>query len=222
MSQDASDSNVSSRGPKERWEDHFDNKCLLFDDFEDEGDEAEAIAKVLEEKVTSTTVDAPMALTTITKELVVAVSVLPMKEIEVTTSTVPPEAADSIGNATRHAPMDDKGKGAMKAKDPKMASKGNVPTGEGSLGQKDTEGVWYTIHHSTEKMMTVEQVAETRVFVKKLGYYPSWATNSGGGPNDYLYCCPYNLETDVCRYMMDNVSFPKLEARLSLMPFEDF
>jgi hypothetical protein len=26
----------------------------------------------------------------------------------------------------------------------------------------------------------------------------------------------------VCRYMMDNVSFPKLEAGLSLMPFEDF
>jgi hypothetical protein len=42
------------------------------------------------------------------------------------------------------------------------------------------------------------------------------------GPNDYLYCCPYNLESDVCRYMMDNVSFPKLEAGLSLMPFEDF
>lgn len=102
-----------------------------------------------------------MALTTIAKELVVAVSVLPMKEIEVTTSIVPPEAADSIG------------KGAMKAKDPKMASKGNVPTGEGSLGQKDTEGVRYMIHHSTEKMMIVEQVVETHVFVKKLGYYPS-------------------------------------------------
>jgi hypothetical protein len=97
-----------------------------------------------------------MALTTIAEELVVAVSVLSVKEIEVTTSTVPPEAADSIGNAPRPTPMDDKGKGAMKAKDPKMASKGNVPTGEGSLGQKDTEGVRYTIHHSAENMMIVE------------------------------------------------------------------
>jgi hypothetical protein len=34
--------------------------------------------------------------------------------------------------------------------------------------------------------------------------------------------CPGNLETDVCHYMMDTIEFSKLEARLSVMPFEDF
>lgn len=43
-----------------------------------------------------------------------------------------------------------------------------------------------------------------------------------GGKEDYLLYCLDNYETDVCRYMMDNIGFPKLEAGLSSMPFEDF
>ena len=40
--------------------------------------------------------------------------------------------------------------------------------------------------------------------------------------NDYLYCCPNNLEINVCCFMMDNIGYPKLEFGLSVMPFEDF
>jgi hypothetical protein len=65
--------------------------------------------------------------------------------------------------------------------------------------------------------MTTEEVVKTRAFAQKLGY-PSRATFFG----DYLYCCPDNLATDMCRYMMDHVGFLKLEARLSLMPLEEF
>jgi hypothetical protein len=48
------------------------------------------------------------------------------------------------------------------------------------------------------------------------------STLFGGGADDYLYCCPDNLETEVCRYMADNIGFPKLEAMLSTMSSEDF
>jgi hypothetical protein len=40
--------------------------------------------------------------------------------------------------------------------------------------------------------------------------------------DDYLYCCPDNMETDVCRYMADNVGFSKMEGMLSTMSDEDF
>jgi hypothetical protein len=75
------------------------------------------------------------------------------------------------------------------------------------------------IHHSSGK--STEQIIETRAFAEKLGY-PSRAIIFGGGPYDYLCCCPDNLEINVCPYMMDDVRFPKLEAGLSLMSFKEF
>lgn len=67
--------------------------------------------------------------------------------------------------------------------------------------------------------MGAKQLAEAMVFAEQIGY-PSGATIFGGGPDDYLYCCPDNLETNVCCYMADNIGFLKLEARLSLMLFD--
>lgn len=40
----------------------------------------------------------------------------------------------------------------------------------------------------------------------------------GNGEDDYLYCLPYSREIDVCRVMMDNIGYPKLEDMLSAMP----
>lgn len=60
---------------------------------------------------------------------------------------------------------------------------------------------------------------------KALGFaegYPSGSTIFEGRLDDYLYCCADSRETKVCRYMADNIDFPKLEAMLSTMPFEDF
>jgi hypothetical protein len=34
----------------------------------------------------------------------------------------------------------------------------------------------------------------------------------------FLYYLPDNKEIDVCREMMDNIGYPKLELGLSLMP----
>jgi hypothetical protein len=39
----------------------------------------------------------------------------------------------------------------------------------------------------------------------------------GDGEEDFLYCLPDNKETNVCREMMNNMGFPKLEVGLSAM-----
>jgi hypothetical protein len=39
----------------------------------------------------------------------------------------------------------------------------------------------------------------------------------GDEEDDFLYCLPDNKEIDVCREMMDNMGYPKLELGLSLM-----
>lgn len=69
--------------------------------------------------------------------------------------------------------------------------------------------------------MGVKQMVEALEFAKKIGY-PLGSTIFGGGPDDYLHCCPDSRDTDVCHYMADNKGFPKLEAMLSTMLFEDF
>jgi hypothetical protein len=40
----------------------------------------------------------------------------------------------------------------------------------------------------------------------------------GDEENDFLYCLPDSKEIDVCREMMDNMGYLKLELGLSLMP----
>jgi hypothetical protein len=69
--------------------------------------------------------------------------------------------------------------------------------------------------------MGAKHLAEANGFTEQLGY-PSGSTIFGGGPDSYLLCFPDNMETEVCRYMADNIGFPKLEAMLSTMSFEDF
>jgi hypothetical protein len=64
-------------------------------------------------------------------------------------------------------------------------------------------------------------MADALGFAEQLGY-PSGSTIFGGGSDDNLYRCPDSREIEVCRYMADNIGFPKLKATLSMMPFEDF
>lgn len=69
--------------------------------------------------------------------------------------------------------------------------------------------------------MGAKQLAEATGFAEQLGY-PSGSIIFRGGQDDYLYFFPDSMEIDVCRYMADNVGFPKLEAILSTMSYEDF
>jgi hypothetical protein len=39
----------------------------------------------------------------------------------------------------------------------------------------------------------------------------------GDNEDDFLYCLPDSMEVNVCREMMDNMGYPKLELGLSAM-----
>jgi hypothetical protein len=69
--------------------------------------------------------------------------------------------------------------------------------------------------------MGAKQLAEAIGYAEQLGY-PLGSTIFGGGPDDYLYCCSDNMETETCQYMVDNIGFLKLEAMLSTMSSKDF
>jgi hypothetical protein len=48
--------------------------------------------------------------------------------------------------------------------------------------------------------------------------YPRGSLVYGGNDEDaFLYCLPDNKEIDVCREMMDDMGYPKLELGLSAM-----
>jgi hypothetical protein len=44
---------------------------------------------------------------------------------------------------------------------------------------------------------------------------------SGNDKDDFLYCLPDNKEISVCREMMKNMGYPKLELGLSTMSKDD-
>jgi hypothetical protein len=79
----------------------------------------------------------------------------------------------------------------------------------------------YRFHHAVGKFMGAKHLGEAIGYTEQLGY-PSGPQSLGGGPDDYLYCCPNNLETEVCHHMVDHIGFLKLEAMLSTMSSVDF
>jgi hypothetical protein len=72
--------------------------------------------------------------------------------------------------------------------------------------------------HTPGKQLTQQQIAEAQHYAKDLKYYEGSLVYEGDEENDFLYCLPNSKETDVCREMMDNMGYPKLELGLSLMP----
>jgi hypothetical protein len=135
----------------------------------------------------------------------------------VVTPSVTIAAKENVGSS-KAMMAEDKGKGPTVLENAKKAIDDDAPLGEGPFVQ-ELGGRKYRVHQAARKTMGAKQLAEAMVFAEQLGY-PSGATIFGGGPDDYLYCCPDSLETNVCRYMADNIGFPKLEARLSLMLFD--
>jgi hypothetical protein len=147
---------------------------------------------------------------TVTRTLLIAAK-------EAVAAPVPPKVLESIGNALETMSIDNKGKTIMDVEEPKVTIREKVPMKEGPSEQRNTEVGRYVVHHLPSKMMTVEQIVETRAFAEKLEY-PS-GNNFWRGPDDYLYYYPDYWETNFCRYIMDNVRFPKLEAGLLMMMF---
>jgi hypothetical protein len=76
----------------------------------------------------------------------------------------------------------------------------------------------FIIRHASKKQMTKKQYAEAQHYAKDLKYPRGSLVYEGDEEDDFLYCLPDNKEIDVCREMMDNMGYPKLELGLSLMP----
>lgn len=114
------------------------------------------------------------------------------------------------------AHADEMGKGTAEIKEAKKAIEGDMFMGKGPFDQ-EFGGRYYRVYHSARKAMGGQALE----FAEQLGY-PLGSIIFEVGPDNYLYYCPDSRETDVCRYMVDNIGFPKLEVVLSTMPFKDF
>jgi hypothetical protein len=73
------------------------------------------------------------------------------------------------------------------------------------------------VRHDSGKQLSTEQVVKTQHYAKQLKYPQGSLVYGGDNDDDFLYCLPDSKEVDVCREMMDNMGYPKLELGLSVM-----
>jgi hypothetical protein len=75
----------------------------------------------------------------------------------------------------------------------------------------------YIVRHASGKQLSAEQLAKTQHYGKELKYPQGSLVYGGDNEDDFLYCLPDTKEVNVCREMMDNMGYPKLELGLSSM-----
>jgi hypothetical protein len=75
----------------------------------------------------------------------------------------------------------------------------------------------FIICHASGKQLTHKQIAEARHYAKDLKYSRGSLVYKGDEDDDFLYYLPNSKEINVCREMMDNMGYPKLELGMSLM-----
>jgi hypothetical protein len=75
----------------------------------------------------------------------------------------------------------------------------------------------FIVRHASGKQLLAEQVTETEHYAKELKYPKGSLVYGGDNDDDLLYCLPDGKEINVCREMMDNMGYPKLELSLSTM-----
>jgi hypothetical protein len=68
-----------------------------------------------------------------------------------------------------------------------------------------------------EKQLSLEQIAEVQHYAKDLKYPQGSLVYGGNDEDDFLYYLPDSKEVNVCREMMNNMGFLKLELGLSVM-----
>jgi hypothetical protein len=73
------------------------------------------------------------------------------------------------------------------------------------------------VQHASGRQLSTEQVAETEHYAKERKYPQGSLVYGGDNDDDFLYCLPDGKEIIVCREMMDNMGYPKLELALSAM-----
>jgi hypothetical protein len=75
----------------------------------------------------------------------------------------------------------------------------------------------YIVRHTSRKQLSLEQIVEAEHYAKDLKYPRGSLVYGGDDKDDFLYCLPDSKEVNVCREMMSNMGFPKLEFGLSAM-----
>jgi hypothetical protein len=98
-----------------------------------------------------------------------------------------------------------------------LPGKENLPRTE----TPSVEDLDYIVRHASGKKLSSEQIAEVKHYARDLMYPRGSLVYGGNDKDDYLYCLPDNKEIDVCREMMDNMGYSKLELGLSAIPKDD-
>jgi hypothetical protein len=75
----------------------------------------------------------------------------------------------------------------------------------------------YIVRHASGKQLTEQQIAEVQHYARELMCPRGSSVYGGNDEDDYLYYLPDKKEIDVCREMMDNMGYSKLELGLSAM-----
>jgi hypothetical protein len=126
-----------------------------------------------------------------------------------------PASTEAFGEltATRVSPTHTEAE-ASGAKPAELAKeKSTLPTPE-APSQADLE---YIVRHASGKQLSEEQIADVQHYAKDLKYPRGSLVYGGNDEDDFLYCLPDSKEINVCREMIDNMGYPKLELGLSVM-----
>jgi hypothetical protein len=75
----------------------------------------------------------------------------------------------------------------------------------------------YIVQHASGKQLSADQIAKVQHYAKELKYPQGSLVYGGDNEDDFLYCLPDSKEINVCREMMDNMGYPKVELGLSVM-----
>jgi hypothetical protein len=75
----------------------------------------------------------------------------------------------------------------------------------------------YIVRHASGKQLSLEHIDEVEHYAKDMKYPRGSLVYGGDDENDFLYCLPDSKEVNVCREMMSNMGFLKLELGLSAM-----
>jgi hypothetical protein len=75
----------------------------------------------------------------------------------------------------------------------------------------------YIIRHASGKELSADQIAEVQHYATELKYHQVSLVYGEDNEDYFLYCLLDNKEINVCREMMDNMGYLKLELGLSLM-----
>jgi hypothetical protein len=79
----------------------------------------------------------------------------------------------------------------------------------------------FIMRHASRKQLSEEHIAEAKQYAMDLKYPRGSLVYSGNDEDDFLHCLSDNKEIYVCREMMKNMGYPKLELGLSAMSKDD-